>query len=272
MIGRKAAGSSFLAIAFVSLLALVFAPVVYASGDPFIAPSPGPGIMVIEGKWQFHLGDDLSWSKAAFDDSAWEQLNADRYWGAQTHPGYTGFAWYRKQIHLTGRPGKVAVLIPPVQDAYELFWNGQKIGEFGKLPPHGWRWATPRGVVYPLGTAPLDGVLALRVWKSPPAFDRRERDRRLLDPPLIGLPAALTQRELFTPDTPRRSSCFRVLSSPARSSLPVSSPKLLFLRECRDFFISGSLCFSSPARYPATRQPPGRRRRTGKRWYRRTRN
>jgi hypothetical protein len=194
MIGRKAAGSSFLAIAFVSLLALLFAPVVYASGDPFIAPSPGPGVMVIEGKWQFHLGDDLSWSKAAFDDSAWEQLDADSYWGTQTHPGYTGSAWYRKQIHLTGRPSKVAVLIPPVEDAYELFWNGQKIGEFGKLPPHGWRWATPRGVVYPLGTAPLDGVLALRVWAAPLTSTDVNQVGGLFAAPLLGSPAVLTQR------------------------------------------------------------------------------
>jgi len=170
MIGRKAAGSSFLAIAFLSLLALLFAPGVHASSNAFTAPNPGPGSIAIQGKWQFHLGDQPSWSNPAFDDSTWEQLSADTTWGAQTHPGYTGFAWYRKQIQLTGRASGIAVFIPPVEDAYEVFWNGQKIGECGKLPPHAWWWQWPRGVAYPLGTAPLDGVLALRVWKSPPAF------------------------------------------------------------------------------------------------------
>jgi phosphoserine phosphatase RsbU/P len=234
MIGRKATGSSFLAIAFVSLLALLLAPVVYASGDPFTAPSPGPGIIAIEGKWQFHLGDDLSWSKADFDDSAWEQLNADSYWGAQTRPGYTGFACYRKQIHLTGRPGKVAVLIPRVEDAYELFWNGQKIGEFGKLPPHGWRWATPRGVVYPLGTAPLDGVLALRVWEAPLTSTDVNEVGGFFAAPLLGSPAVLTQRITYLQQRHEDLMLPRFIFSGALFITGLIA-LLLFLRERREF-------------------------------------
>jgi len=57
MIGRKAAASLLLPIVFVSLLALLFAPIVHASGDPFSAPSPGPGIIVIQGNWQFQSGN-----------------------------------------------------------------------------------------------------------------------------------------------------------------------------------------------------------------------
>ena len=54
--------------------------------------NPGTGSIPITGQWRFHLGDDPAWSGPAFDDSKWEQISADQTWGAQQHPGYTGFA------------------------------------------------------------------------------------------------------------------------------------------------------------------------------------
>ena len=39
-------------------------------------------------------------------------------------PAHTGFAWYRKRIEITGADKSLAILIPPVDDAYELYWNG----------------------------------------------------------------------------------------------------------------------------------------------------
>jgi hypothetical protein len=153
--------------------------------------------VTIEGKWRFHLGDSLNWSNPSVDDSNWEQLDADGKWGNQTHPGYTGFAWYRKHIQITGGGPKMALLIPPVDDAYEVYWNGRKIGECGKLPPHGWWWRHSRGVVYALGAAPLDGVLALRVWKAPLESYEGIWGGGLRAAPLIGSPAVLTMRPRF---------------------------------------------------------------------------
>ena len=197
MIPRKTPPSSLLAIAPAILLALLAVPSLRASTEPFIAQNPGPGSVTIDGKWQFHLGDSLSWSNPALDDSTWEQLYGDDPWGDQTHPGYTGFAWYRKHIQIGGRGAKMAVLIPPVDSAYEIYWNGRKIGECGKLPPHGWWWRHPHGFVYGLGPAPLDGVLALRVWKAPLESDQGIWGGGFYAPPLIGSPAVLTMRPNF---------------------------------------------------------------------------
>jgi len=147
---------------------------------------------------------------------------------------YTGFAWYRKQIQLTGRASGIAVFIPQVEDAYEVFWNGQKIGECGKLPPHAWWWQWPRGVAYPLGTAPLDGVLALRVWKSPPAFTDESGTGGFWATPLIGSPAALTQRELFLHIRHEDLLLPRFILSGALFITGLIA-LLLFLRERRDF-------------------------------------
>jgi len=197
MIPLKALHSCLRPITSAILLALLAVPGLRASTKPFIAQNPGPGSVTIDGKWQFHLGDSLNWSDPSLDDSNWEQLYSDDPWGDQTHPGYTGFAWYRKHLQIAGGGPKMAVLIPLVDSAYEIYWNGRKIGECGKLPPHGWWWRHPRGVVYGLGAAPLDGVLALRVWKAPLASDQGIWGGGLHAAPLIGSPAALTIRPQF---------------------------------------------------------------------------
>ena len=180
------------------LLALLAVPSLRASAEPFITQNPGPGSVTIEGKWQFHLGDDLGWSSPSLDDSNWEQLDGDHEWGDQTHPGYTGFAWYRKHIQIGGRGGKLAVLIPPVDDAYEVYWNGQKLGASGKFPPHAWWFRYKHGTVFGLGGAPLDGVLALRVWQAPLSSDDGIWGGGLRAAPLIGSPAVLAMRPNLT--------------------------------------------------------------------------
>jgi hypothetical protein len=194
MISRKALGSCLFPIAPAILAALLAVPGIRAFSEPFIAQNPGPGSVTIEGKWQFHLGDSLGWAAPALDDSNWEQLDGDDEWGDQTHPGYTGFAWYRKHLQIGGRGGKLAVLIPPVDDAYEVYWNGRKIGESGKFPPHAWWFRFKHGTVYGLGAAPLDGVLALRVWKAPLASDDGIWGGGLRAAPAIGSPAVLAMR------------------------------------------------------------------------------
>jgi len=153
--------------------AFLFAGLSFASS--LTVENPGTGSVPLDGKWQFHLGDNLAWANPAFDDSNWEQISADTTWGAQTHPSYTGFAWYRKRITVTSSSSaqtkNLAILIPPVDDVYDLYWNGKKIGSYGAMPPDAKWWSAGHGAVYNLppssGTGPQSGVLALRVWKAP---------------------------------------------------------------------------------------------------------
>jgi hypothetical protein len=133
--------------------------------------NPGTGSVPLNGQWQFHLGDNLAWANPALDDSAWEQIGADTTWGAQSHPSYAGFAWYRRQIVVENsgpaQTKNLAVLIPPVDDVYDLYWNGKKIGSYGAMPPHANWWSAGHSVVYPLPVSSGTGVLALRIWKAP---------------------------------------------------------------------------------------------------------
>ncbi len=126
------------------------------------------GAATLDGPWQFHLGDNPAWASPAFDDSTWEQLTADKPWGMQGHANQDGFAWYRLHVMLARgqSPDQLAILMPAVEDVYELYWNGQLVGAYGKLPPHpvGYVESTPHS--FGLGPA-QSAVLALRVWKAP---------------------------------------------------------------------------------------------------------
>jgi Stage II sporulation protein E (SpoIIE) len=130
----------------------------------FKTQDPGKGFVEVGGKWHFQTGDDLAWADPGYDDSAWEQIRGDETWGSQTHPSYAGFAWYRKQLEVRSANGPITLLMPPVGDAYELYWNGKKFGSSGSLPPDAHWYAFPHPIAFPLPTS--SGVLAVRVWKA----------------------------------------------------------------------------------------------------------
>jgi Stage II sporulation protein E (SpoIIE) len=156
----------------IAILVLVLMALSIASpgmAEPLKVNNPGTGSVPLQGNWQFHLGDDEAWADPALDDSGWEQIHVDAPWGSQSHPSYTGFAWYRRRIEIDDSNAagtkKLALLIPAAQDAYEIYWNGQKLGTYGSLPPRAEWWISGHANVYPLpGTS---GVVALRVWKAP---------------------------------------------------------------------------------------------------------
>ena len=156
--------------------------------EPLKVSNPGTGSIPIQGNWQFHLGDDKAWADPSLDDSGWEQIHADAPWGSQSHPSYTGFAWYRRRIEIddsnSAGTKKLALLIPPVQDAYEVYWNGQKLGSYGILPPNANWWIVGHVEVYPLPTT--NGVLALRVWKAPLSSVDPAESGGLTSTPLLG--------------------------------------------------------------------------------------
>jgi hypothetical protein len=165
-------------------------------GQTLQVKNPGTGLVPLEKNWRFHLGDDKAWANPALDDSGWEPIRADTQWGAQSHPSYTGFAWYRLRMEIDNSNSagtkKLALLIPPVEDVYEAYWNGQKLGTYGRLPPGAKWWQTGHGVVYPLPDT--SGVLALRVWKAPLSSVDPAEGGGLTETPLLGDASVLAAR------------------------------------------------------------------------------
>ena len=119
----------------------------------------GQSIFALNGPWKFHIGDSPKadgsdaplWSQPEFDDAAWQNfklnpnvlsltatkaLQADELpgWQHYEHHGYTGYAWYRIQVRAPIDTTSPAILMPQyVDDVYEVYVNGQKIGGIGKL-------------------------------------------------------------------------------------------------------------------------------------------
>jgi hypothetical protein len=130
------------------LLLLLCLPAATAThAQTLTAAYPGKGVFTTTGNWRFHTGDDPRWLAPTFDDSAWEQLSADEPWGAQTHPGYTGFAWYRRQIDIANVTGPLSIYLPPIESAYELTFNGSTSAASASSRP------TPSGLYTPSATS-----------------------------------------------------------------------------------------------------------------------
>ncbi len=143
----------------------------------------------LNGPWRFHIGDNLRWSRAGFNDSNWRNVSFSaprdandgdigigRYapgWSAKGYPGYHGFAWYRMGLTLASpKTGRVELLGPwAVDSAYQLYANGRLLGGVGDVsttPPRAYSYHYPRMFVLPLDVSNARRiVLALRVWAGP---------------------------------------------------------------------------------------------------------
>ncbi len=187
----------------------LFAAITTLHAQPTTQPAPlivrdlGQATVPLEGPWQFHVGDDLAWAAPAFDDSVWEQIQAGKPWDDQGHWGYTGFAWYRRRIEFaphTPADINLALYLPNVDSACEVYWNGRQVGGIGKVPPHPvwYRYRDGALVVgksaegIPLGTA-QSGLLAIRVWKAPTILFAAPREGGLAAMPRIGSAAAVAE-------------------------------------------------------------------------------
>ena len=160
---------------------------------PHLIEGLGKDAVALDQRWQFRTGDDPSWSSPTLDDSQWQRISADGAWGTQGFPAYAGFAWYRYRLSIAptaGSPREFALLIPGIDDAYELYWNGSLIGTNGKLPPHPEWFISQPSQTYGLGSI-QNGVLAVRVWKAPLTSNDPDSLGGFEGVPLLGGPDAL---------------------------------------------------------------------------------
>jgi hypothetical protein len=187
MLRRISQGKLLPAIVFL-LIAFTLVARAATLPAPLNVEGLGKGTVALDGDWQFHLGDDPAWASPTLDDSNWERIGVDKPWGQQTHFGYTGYAWYRRHVNFLPVPGvqsDLALLLPRVNDAYQVYWNGNLIGHQGKLPPHAYYYRDLPPEIVALGQAG-SGVLAFRVWKAPYFSSDTGEAGGLNGPPLGG--------------------------------------------------------------------------------------
>ena len=125
-------------------------------------------VIILDGMWRFHSGDDARWASPTFDDSAWPLLRSDEPWTDQGYITPSGFAWYRFSVQAPYPAVPLALLLPSILTDYEVFENGKKIGAFGRMPPHG-SLRFSQTLLYHLDPASAGTTiqLAIRVWHHP---------------------------------------------------------------------------------------------------------
>jgi hypothetical protein len=90
----------------------------------------------LDGLWRFHPGDDPHWADPNFDDSQWPLIKSTEGWSEQGYKGMSGLAWYRARIVIPEGGQPLALYMPGIWSSYQVFVDGQRIGQFGGMPPH----------------------------------------------------------------------------------------------------------------------------------------
>ena len=145
-----------------------------AAADDLIHVNLGESTVDLAGPWKFHVGDNPEWAHPDFNDSGWEDMDLTpgsrgqaRGWTARGHAGYSGFAWYRLQVNVDGAKRSLALKMPDdFDDAYQVFVNGSRIGEFGKFAgPHVTAYSSlPTAFKLPKSVRDGKVTIAIRMW------------------------------------------------------------------------------------------------------------
>lgn len=172
-------------IVLVTLAALAIVIADLASGGRPDPPTLRAAALLLDGPWRFHTGDDPRWADANADDSGWERIDMTPVpgshdgdvglpdyvsgWMAHGHPGYRGYAWYRRTVAVPAGPASWDILGPSLVDhGYELYWNGRLLGGSGRLGPAPRLVGTrPLRFALPADAAGAHGVIAVRAYMSP---------------------------------------------------------------------------------------------------------
>ena len=185
----------------------------------------GNATVELTGPWRFHIGDDPAWAQPEFVDSAWSTMDLtpppgsyDPYagssgfvagWTARGYPGYSGFAWYRLRVNLRNQVrGGLAVKMPAnVDDAYQVYANGEFVGEFGRFFGQSVTdyIAQPRAFRLPadIGSGPL--TIAIRMSMDPFTPLIESAAGGLHGPPVLGQTQAVMAMNRLAWDAVNRS-------------------------------------------------------------------
>jgi len=172
-------------IVITTLVACVLVVADLASGGRPDPPTLRAAATLLDGAWRFRTGDDPRWADATTDDSGWETIDLTASpgshdgdvglpdyvggWMAHGHPGYHGYAWYRRAVTVPAGRASWDILGPTlVEDGYELYWNGQRLGGSGRLGQAPRLVGTrPLRFALPADAPGTRGVLAVRTYKLP---------------------------------------------------------------------------------------------------------
>ncbi len=168
----------------------------------------GNATVALTGPWKFHVGDDMTWAQPNFDDSTWSTMDltplqnsydpfigSSGYipgWTARGYKGYSGYAWYRLRVSIQNGQSALALKMPiDFDDAYQVYVNGQLIGQSGHFTARGVTAYFSTPAAFPLPTNLRGGAvaIAIRTWMKP--YTTAPDAGGLHGPPFLGHASAI---------------------------------------------------------------------------------
>jgi sigma-B regulation protein RsbU (phosphoserine phosphatase) len=155
------------------VVALLSFTLTSAGAQTTIHAASGPWTAALDGTWRWHAGDNGQWASATFNDSNWFPLRVpgplppDRQY------------WIRLHVQ-TGGMSDPGLLLGPIAYAYEVYWDGQRIGSFGDLSRG--KWFTPRWQTFSIPAHLTTGgahAVAVRIGQIGPGVGLPTRQPRI---------------------------------------------------------------------------------------------
>jgi sialate O-acetylesterase len=125
----------------------------------------------LNGMWYFSIGDDQDWARYEYNHFNWEQIKVPSMWEQQGFNGYDGYAWYRREVKISSEAKNLSLWLDLgyIDDADEVYLNGELINSSGKFPPH-FKTAYTAHRLYQLPSHLIkygqENVLAIRVYDA----------------------------------------------------------------------------------------------------------
>lgn len=118
------------------------------------------GTVNIDHGWLAKKGDDAAYASPGFDDSGWQRLA-----GAESFPVGPGYRWYRLHLRVPEKHPPLGLLLIAPENGFEVFVNGQSVGDFRIRSQFTMDFARYHAV--PLPDSPRDLVVAVRLLQTP---------------------------------------------------------------------------------------------------------
>jgi len=112
-------------------------PVEELNFRPLYVKPNGYMLYSLEAKWLCNLGDDIMWKDIDFNDRNWKKIFVPGEIEKGFSKDYDGFFWYRFHIRIPGdlKDKKKFLYIGAIDDADEVYLNGELLGKTGLFPP-----------------------------------------------------------------------------------------------------------------------------------------
>jgi hypothetical protein len=197
-----------------------------AAGTVATAITLKDSLAQLSGVWRFEPGDSPVvdgkplWAQPDYNDAKWALVDLTPKagsvdpaygttgfvpgWTEQGFPRLDGYAWYRIQLKVKDDGQPLWLKMPnDFDDAYQIYANGQYVGQYGTFGADGVTVYAARSASFPLPQPGPGGTmnLALRFYMTPGTLYYAPDAGGMHEPPTIGLASAIGAVQTLNDDS-----------------------------------------------------------------------